>query len=147
MKYLLILSFLILSACSSTPEISSKSELTDIIKLIEKAKRRYPEGVRGTFQISIKASGNHGGVIFLNSDVDYRDPKNITVVLEPSTIESFSKIYNASPDSYFINKTIEVKGKVERIKIYRYTKARRTGEYYFQTHIKVTSIDQISVLS
>ena len=147
MKYLLILSVLILSACSSTPEIASKSELTDIPKLIKKAQRRYPEGVIGTFQIPIKASGNEGGVVFLNSDLDYRDPKNITVLLEPSTIESFTKIYKASPDSYFINKTIEVRGKVERIKIYRYTKGKRPAKYYFQTHIKVTAVDQISVLN
>jgi len=147
MKYLILFSILILSGCSSTPNIASKSKPTDIIQLIEKAKRRFPEGVRGTFQIPIKASGSKRGVVYLNSDLDYRDPKNITVALHPSTIESFSKSYGSSPESYFIDKTIEVTGKVERIKIYFYTNGKRTKKYYFQTHIRVNSLNQIKVMS
>ena len=155
MKFLIIFSMsmsmsmlmLSLSACNSTPEIALKSQSTDIIQLIEKAKRRFPEGVRGTFQIPIKASGQKRGVIFLNSDVDYRDPNNITVVLAPAIIESLSNTYDSSLDSYFIDKTIEVTGKVERIKIYFYENGKRAKKYYFQTHINITSADKIRVLS
>lgn len=147
MKYLLILSILILSACNSTVELASKSATTDIIQLIEQAKRRFPEGVIGTFQIPIKATGSQNGIIYLNSDLDYRDPKNITLALAPSTIEVFSKTYNSSPELYFKNKILEVTGKVERIKIYVFKNGKRTKKYYFQTHIRVTSIAQIRVLS
>jgi hypothetical protein len=110
-------------------------------------KRRFPEGVRGTFQFLIKASGSQGGIVYLNSDLDYRDPKNITVALAPKTIESFIKTYGSSPDSYLIDKSIEVTGKVERIKIFLYADGKNTKKYYFQTHVKVTSLDQIRVLS
>lgn len=147
MKYLVILSVLILSACSSTAEVTSKSEVTDIIQLIEQAKRRFPEGVIGTFQIAIKATGSQNGIVYLNSNLDYREPTNITLALAPSTIKEFSDTYNASPGSYFKNKTIEVTGKVERIKIYLYKNGKVTKKYYFQTHIRVTAIDQIRVLS
>jgi hypothetical protein len=147
MKVLILLSILFLSACSSTPDKVSNSKLTDIIQLIEKAKRRFPEGVIGTFQIIIKATGSARGAIFLNSDLDYRDPKSIAVVLIPSIIESFTKKYGSSPDTYFINKTIEVKGKVERVRIYMYKNERRSKKYYYQTQIKVTNITQLKVLS
>ena len=147
MKYLILLSILILSGCSSTPEIATESIPTDIIQLIEKAKRKFPEGVVGTFQIPIKASGSQGGITYLNSDLDYRDPKSIAVVLDPSTIELFSKAYGSAPDLYFLNKTIEVVGKVKSVKIYFFKNGRRTEKYYFQTHIKVTDIKQIRVLS
>ena len=147
MKYLIILSILILSACSSTAEVTSKSEVTDIIQLIEQAKRRFPESVRGTFKIPIKATGIQNGIVYLNSNLDYREPTNITLALAPSTIKEFAKTYNSSPSSYLKNKTLEVTGKVERIKIYMYESGKRTKQYYFQTHIKVTAIDQIRVLS
>jgi len=147
MKYLILLSILFLSACSSTSEVASKSEATDIIQLIEKAKRRFPEPVRGTFQIPIKATGIKNGVVYLNSNLDYREPTNITLALAPSTIEKFTNYYNSSPDLYFKNKTLEVTGKVDRIKIYMYKNGKRTKKYYFQTHIRVISIEQIRVLS
>jgi hypothetical protein len=147
MKILILLSILVLSACSSTSEISSSAKPTDIIQLIEKAKKRFPEGVRGTFQILIQASGSERGITYLNSDLDYRDPKNITIVIAPSIIELFTKTYGSQPASYFINKTIKVKGKVERIKISMFENGKRSKKYYYQTHIKVTSIDQIKVLS
>lgn len=146
MKNLVILLALVLSACSSTPEIASKSEATNIIQLIEKAKRRFPEKVRGTFQIPIKATASLHGGVYLNSNLDYREPTNITLTLAPSTIEAFSNTYHSSPEVYFKNKTVEVTGQVERIRIYKYEEGKRTKKYYFQTHIKVTSIDQIRVL-
>jgi hypothetical protein len=146
MKYLLFLSTLVLCACNSTPEVASKPKTTDIIQLIEQAKRRFPEGIRGTFQIPIKASASHNGVTYLNSNLDYREPSNITLVLAPATIELFAKTYHSSPDLYFKNKTLSVTGKVERIKIYQYKNNKRTKKYYSQTHIRITSIDQISVL-
>jgi len=127
--------------------MSSNSKPTDIIQLIEKAKRRFPEGVIGTFQIPIKASGSVRGITYLNSDVDYRDPKNITVEIAPSVRELFRKTYGSLPVSYFIDKTIKVRGKVERIKISVYEDGKRSRKYYYQTHIKVTSLDQIKVLS
>ena len=146
MKYLMVLSILILSACSSTQEVAIKSNLTDIIQLIEKAKRKHPEEVRGTFQIPIKATGIQGGVIYLNSDLDYRDPKSIAVALQASTIESFTKAYGSSPDLYLLNKTIEVLGEAKRVKIYIFQNGKKTKRYYYQTHINVTNIDKVKVL-
>lgn len=145
---ILLLSILALSACSSTSNISSNSTTTDIVQLIEKAKRRFPEVVRGTFYIPIKAAGIHRGITYLNSDLDYRDPKNISIDIAPPLTELFTKTYGSPPVSYFINKKIKVKGKVERIKISMFEEGkRRSTKYYYQTHIKVTSLSQIQVLS
>ncbi len=146
-KYIILLLILVLSACNSTPEVTTKPTTTDIVQLIEKADRRFPEGVRGTFQIPIKASGTIRGTVFLNSDEDYRHPENITLALSPAIIDALSTTYGSSPDKFFINKTVEVKGNVKRIKTYFYKNGKRTKKYYFQTHIKVTEVDQIRVLS
>lgn len=147
MKYLVILSMLVLSACNSTPETASTSKATDVVQLIEKVKRRYPEPVRGTFLIAIKATGSQNGVVYLNSNLDYREPTNITLALDPSTIDTFTNTYHSSPDLYFKNKVLEVTGQAERIKIYKYENGKRTKKYYFQTHIRVDSVTQIRVMS
>ncbi|WP_019028078.1 hypothetical protein [Colwellia piezophila] len=149
MKYLIFVAAFILSGCNATPNPNPNSQAkpTDIVQLIEKTKRRYPEPVRGTFQIPIKASGFINGVVYLNSDVDYRDPKNITVVLLPSTVESFAKAYHSPADAFFIDKTIQVTGKVVRVRKYLYINNKRTRKYYYQTHIHVSSLEQVKLLS
>lgn len=146
MKYLILFSILILSGCSSTQEVATQSNFTDIIQLIEKAKKRFPKEVTGTFQIPIKSTGSQAGVIYLNSDLDYRDPKSIAVVLAPSTITAFTREYGSSPDLYFLNKTIEVIGRVKQVKIYMFKNGERTKKHYFQTHIKIKDIEKIKVL-
>jgi hypothetical protein len=146
-KYLLTLAFLTLSACSSTATNVSVAEATDIIQLIEQAKRRFPEVVRGSFKIPIKATGSQQGVVYLNSNLDYRESTNLTIALNPSTVIALTKMYHSSPDVYLKNKMLEVTGKVERVRIYKYENGKRTKKYYYQTHIRVTSIDQIQVLS
>lgn len=146
MKYLIALSIVILSACSSTPEVSTETATTNVPQLIEQAKRRFPHFVRGTFNIPIKATGSQNGRVFLNSNLDYREPTNLTVSLDPETIENFTKIYNSSPELYFKNKTVEVTGKVQRVRIYQYSNGKRTKKYYYQTHIRVSDVKQINVV-
>jgi hypothetical protein len=146
-KYLLALAFLTLSACSSTPTTVSAPEATDIIQLIEQAKRRFPEGVRGSFKIPIKATGSQQGVVYLNSNLDYREPTNLTIVLAPSTVIALTEMHRLSTALYLKDKMLEVTGKVERVRIYKHENGKRTKKYYYQTHIHVTSVDQIKVLS
>ena len=147
MKYLLLLSVLVLSACTTTSEVTSNVELTDAMRLIEQTEINAPDGVKGAFQFQIKASGIQRNNIYLNTELDYRDRRSITISLDPKTILEFTKKYGSSPDSYFINKTIEVTGEAKRMRIDFYSNGKRTEKYYFQTHIRVTSIGQIKVLS
>jgi hypothetical protein len=116
------------------------------MNLIALSEEKAPEGIKGTFQLPIKASGNRRDVVYLNTEKDYRDRRNITVAIHPKLIEEFTKKYGESPDSYFIDKTIEVTGEVKRMKIFFYSKGKITKKYYFQTHVRVASLSQIRVL-
>ena len=147
MKHLILLSILLLSACSTTPEVTSNSVSTDVMRLIEQTEVNAPEGVKGTFQFLIKASGVERKVVYLNTELDYRDRRSITVALHPKTIAAFTKKYGSSPEAYFINKNIEVTGEAKQIKIWFISNGKRTKKYYFQTHIRVKSLKQIKVLS
>ena len=117
------------------------------MNLIALTEDKAPDGIKGTFQLPIKASGSQRGIIYLNTEKDYRDRRNITVAIHPNLIDAFTKKYGESPDSYFINKTIVVTGEAKRMKIFFISKGRITKKYYFQTHVKVASLNQIKVLS
>ena len=145
MKYLILLFVLVLSACSTTHKVTSNS--SDVMQLIEQTALNAPEGVKGTFQFSIKTSGIERNIVYLNTELDYRDRRSITLALHPKTIVGFTDKYGSSPEAYFINKNIEVIGEAKQMKIWFFSKGKKTEKYYFQTHIRVTSIDQIKILS
>jgi hypothetical protein len=117
------------------------------MNLIALTEESAPSGIEGTFQLPIKASGIKSGIVYLNTEIDYRDRRNITVSLDPKLIEAFTTKYGIHPDSYFVNKTIEVSGEAKRLKIYFFSKGKITKKYYFQTHIRVASLNQIKILS
>jgi hypothetical protein len=137
----------VLSGCSATPEITSNTNITSIMNLIALTEDNAPDGISGTFQLPIKASGNQKGIIYLNTETDYRDRRNITVAIHSKLIDAFTQKYGESPESYFINKTIEVTGEAKRMKIFFFSKVKITTKYYYQTHVRVSSLSQIKVLS
>lgn len=142
MKYLILIATLTLSACSSTSSIN----ITDTMNLIALTEENAPIGVHGTFKFQIKASGSRRGEVFLNTEMDYRDRRAITIVLKPNTIAEFTDKYGSTPEAYFIDKKIQVTGEAKRVKIDFISKGRITNKYYFQTHIKVSALKQIKVL-
>jgi hypothetical protein len=103
------------------------------MNLIALTEERAPVGVRGTFRLPIKAAGIKSGAIFLNTELDYRDRRNISAALDPKIINALTKEYGASPDSYFLGKTIEITGEANRMRI------------NFSSNSRVTSLKQIRV--
>jgi hypothetical protein len=146
MKHFVLLSILVLSACSTTPATTPPSAPTDVMQLIVQSEASAPKGIKGTFQLSIKASGMENGTTYLNTELDYRDRRNITLALLPNTIAAFTAKYGSAPDTYFVNNNVEVTGEAKRFKTWFSVNGKRTDKYYFQTHINVGSIDQIKVL-
>ena len=106
-----------------------------------------PEGVNGTFNFLIKASGVRKGEVFLNTELDYRDRRAITITIAPNVVAEYTKKYGSTPEAYFIDKKIEVTGEAKRVKIDFISNGRVTNKYYFQTHINVSSLEQIRLLS
>ena len=146
MKYFVLISILILSGCTSTPKVISDSDITSTMNLIALTEEAAPAGIKGVFKLSIKAAGIQNSGIYLNTELDYRDRRNVSVAIHPRTVNAFIKKYGTSPDLYFINKTVEVTGEAKRMIIDFYAMGKKTEKYYFQTHINITSLDQIKVL-
>ncbi len=142
LKYIIFLAASFLSACSSTSSIN----IADTMNLIALAEEKAPEGVNGTFKFLIKATGTSRGEVYLNSELDYRDRRAVTIAVVPKVVSEFTNVYGSPPEKYFLDKKIEVTGEARRVKIYLLANGRPTSKYYFQTHIDVNSVDQIKVL-
>lgn len=146
MKYFILFLPLFLSACSSTPNSKADVNLTETMALIAQTEAKAPEGVSGTFTFLIKASGERRGEVYLNSELDYRDRRSVTIVLTPTLAKMLTSKYGMSPEKYFVDKTIEVEGMAKRAKISFYSRGRMTDKYYFQTHVYVSSPEQIKLI-
>jgi len=110
-------------------------------------------GVDGTFLITVKATGEDKKRkrLFLNSELDYRDQRNLTVVIEQSAISGLEATYGKELENYFIGKQVLVSGTAKRVTIY-FGKPRISAvngnirnKYYYQTHVSVVSAEQIAL--
>lgn len=142
LKYIILLLALLLGACSSTSNVN----IANTMNLIALAEEKAPNGVTGSFTFLIKATGTRRGEVYLNSESDYRDRRSVTIAVVPEIVSEFTHTYGSPPDEFFLGKTIEVTGEAKRVKINFFANGRPTNKYYFQTHVNVTSIDQINVL-
>ncbi|MGJ8680301.1 hypothetical protein [Paraglaciecola sp.] len=145
MRFLIVIFSIGLFAGSST---TSGLKTSDTMQIIRSAADSAPDGVQGIYSLTIQATGSQKGDrrIFLNTELDYRDQRNITIALSDKTIRELISETQQSPMDFFKGKTIQVIGEAQRTKIYFVTMGRRTSKYYYQTHIKVTDASQITVL-
>jgi len=104
-----------------------------------------PNGVNGVFVLLVRATGRQSGQIYLNSELDYRDQRNLTVAIAPRAADALAQRYGMPADRFFANKAIRVRGAARRVRIEFTTDGRPTGKYYYQTHVAVSSPDQIAV--
>jgi hypothetical protein len=109
-----------------------------------------PLGLPGTFEMQVRRAdygdGPDKGLIFLNSEDDYRDRRCLTLRIQRSVVHDFES-RGIDPLGFFKNKRIKVEGRAKQIKIYFVSdRGIQSKKYYYQTHIAITSADQISVI-
>jgi hypothetical protein len=112
---------------------------------IQRAAEAAPAGVPGTYALHVQATGTQDGYAYLNSELDYRDQRNLTVAISPSTARAMEANLGASPLDYYKGKDILVHGSAYRTKISITFGHRYTGKYYYQTHVRVVDPAQIEV--
>lgn len=105
-----------------------------------------PEAVPGIFVMRVQASGRSGNGLYLNSEKDYRDQRNLSVHLLPKAQEELRRLYRQEPDTLFNGMVIQVVGHAQRTKIDFVANGKPTGSFYYQTHVVVGSADKIDVL-
>jgi hypothetical protein len=156
MKLLSFLPALLLSFALCAPAMAQVVSIPPLspVEAIQLAAAAAPDHeIQGTFLITVKATGDEKKPkkkIFLNSELDYRDQRNLTVAIEQSAISGLEARYGKDFKAYFVGKQILVSGAARRVTII-FGKPRVSpngnlrNKYYFQTHVSVVDADQISL--
>ncbi|MFT6898594.1 MAG: hypothetical protein ACJA13_003018 [Paraglaciecola sp.] len=150
MKIVLLAFVLVLSGCAATSSDPTSQKVivySDTMEIIRDAADLAPQGVTGEFVLEIKTTGNQGPYVYLNTELDYRDQRCVTVAIHPNILPEFIAKYGAAPQEYFAGKSIVVKGQAQRARISFNSEGKPTGKYYYQTHIRVMDISQIEVVN
>lgn len=112
---------------------------------ISRAADAAPRGVRGRFVMKVRAVGRAGGRLFLNSEEDYRDQRNLAVAVPPGAARAAMKRLGLQRDGDFVGRRIAVDGVAERVRIDFTSNRRPTEKYYYQTYVRVSRPGQISL--
>ncbi|MEZ5457601.1 MAG: hypothetical protein R3F04_16095 [Lysobacteraceae bacterium] len=104
-----------------------------------------PASVDGVFAMRVQATGTQGQLTYLNSELDYRDQRNLTVTITPDAARQLTERFGDHPRISLKDKTIRVRGSAIRTTIHFYANGKPTGQYYYQTQVNVTDARQIEV--
>ena len=105
-------------ACAAAPARDESVAANDDDKKAEKvlpaAEARNHVGQERTFEMKVKSSKNAAGrkTYFLDSEEDFHDANNLSVVISYDHAEKFREAGIADPAEHFKDKAIRVTGKV-----------------------------------
>lgn len=114
---------------------------------VMKAADAAPRGVYGIFELNVRRAEQVGPNFFLNSETDYRDQRNLSITIGPNAQAALRKQYGADLGKALMGRTLLVYGFARRVRIDFTTHGRRSGKYYFQTHVPVGNARQIELTS
>ena len=110
-----------------------------------KAADAAPHGVYGVFELAVRRAELVGTDFFLNSQDDYRDPRNLSVEIGPIAQEALRNRLGQDLDKALKGHTIRVLGYAHTVRIDFMSDGKPSGKYYFQTHVPVGSANQIEL--
>lgn len=135
---------LALTACASTsPETASR--ITSV-RAVELANAAAPDGVAGVFVMEVRGSEATPDVTYLSSELDYRDQRNLAIVITRPAVEALEVSLGAPPADALRGRRILVDGIAERVQISFSYQGIPIGAYYYQTQLRVTDASQIRLV-
>lgn len=151
MRLVLISLVVFLAGCSTTAPRSDHQHakpIANTMEIIRSAAESAPTGVPGEYLLDIKATGTKDAMVYLNTELDYRDQRNVTVAIHPEVVAQLQAKYGVRPDVFFIGKKITIKGSAQRVRVDFISANRQPSDkYYYQTHIRVLNIAQIEIVN
>jgi len=102
-------------------------------------------GVLGTYKFEVKSANVVKGVLFLNSEPNYRDPKCLTVRCDETATRMLTIKFGGSPALFLKGKCILTTGSPIRVPIALVEKGEPTNLGYYQTHIRISNPEMLSL--
>ena len=157
MRSLVLPMVLLLAACQAGPKEDVEPALVVFTpdnlqrflpeQAVMAAASAAPRSVPGIFTMPVRATGKAGRRVYLNSELDYRDQRNLTVNIDQRAARALAARFGAPPEEFFKGKAIEVRGAARRVTIGFFENGRPTGLYYYQTHVNVRGSSQIVLVA
>ncbi len=134
----------LLSACQTAPTKIDGLRLTPEQAVFNAAQSEA--GTSGVFQMVVRATGRNRGRLFLNSEADYRDPRNLTIVISSRAEKELAARLGGPIEEALSKRAIAVRGTAKKTQIDFFDRrGGRTGKYYFQTHVVLGSARDLTV--
>lgn len=138
---------LALSACAGcAPLARHPGAWIDPMHAVHLAAAAQGRPVAGVFALTVRATDRAEGRVFLNSERDYRDPRNLCIVMTEATARELAAQLGGDPVARLRGKRIQVTGEARRTRIDFLHDGAPTGKYYYQTHVRVTRAAQLRLL-
>ncbi len=132
-------------ACGGAADFDGET-LTTPEAAIHEANAQAPQAVPGRFALHVQSAGRQDDNVYLNSERDYRDQRNLAVEVLPAASDALARRYGQPPDQFFVGKNIVVDGAARRVKIVFMAHGMPSDKYYYQTHVVVEREDQIRLM-
>ena len=108
---------------------------------------RAPKGNLGRYAFSVRGVGWDDGRLYLNSEEDYRDPRNVSASIAPEAAQEILAKLGGSEKEALASKMVLVTGLAIRTRIdFIGADGKPSGKYYFQTHIPVHFAHAVKVI-
>ena len=102
------------------------------------------KGLIGEFAFVVRATGWDNGKLYLNSEQDYRDPRNLSIAIEPDVASRM--VGGAAKDAQqsYVGRIVVVRGLARTTRIEFIDQADKpSGKYYYQTQVSVGRPEQL----
>lgn len=142
MKKIMVLAACSLALLNASAAEPAEPPATGAMRAVELAARAAPAGVQVTLAMEIKAWGRDQRYLYLNSEADYRDQRNITLDIAPAAEPELRRNLGGELDR-LKGKHIQVRGTLRRVTVWLYANGEKTDKYYYQTHLMVSDSNQI----
>lgn len=137
---------LLLCGCASAPVAQSGNEIISPVQAVISAATAAPSGVRGTFEMDVRRVGRQDGNVYLDSESDYRDQRNLVIAVHPRAALGLREKFGQDIDKVAFGKRVRIYGEARRVKIGFMADGRPTDYYYYQTHVDVWDPNQVVIL-
>lgn len=129
------------SACASVP--ATGQGWIEPPEAIRGANEAPGRGMHGEFVLTVRNLDSYPDQSYLNSEKDYRDQRNLTIRMHTSIVPRLEKHLGVKFQE-LRGRRLVVRGIARRIRIdFADEAGKRTGKYYYQTHVEVFSPAQV----
>jgi len=137
----LCISFALIAGYASTVAAQTP-RLVEPVQAVQLAAATRPYGFSGVFSLTVRSISTRGAFTFLNSELDERDIRNLSVAIPAKTVQKLQTQYGPV-EAAFLGKTILVSGVAKQVPVSLLHDGKRTISSFLQTTVRASDPKKI----